>query len=697
MKKETIISEIYRIQEVMGVSTKRILLEQAWVDDLLVALGKVGKTFDDEFEALLSNVKNVNLTNSIRAENLDKLIRKAKKLGDEDLIKIFDDILTSEDGPLFQSIKNSVSSDDTIDLISRIAREENSTAKSVYDALDLNNFSPNTGDEIIDIWYVNRLKSELQKVFNKEKIAAKPKPQQTKPDIQDEVTPVPGPATPEKALYDWTNWKEDSLKIDEESLVALANNTDRAWFEKNIVDNLTLTEDRLMRIQRLFKAATSTTNAAIRNQIVDQLVDDFEFLFKRSAADYNNMYTWVRNVRNELANNRATSKQANLLSRVLSDLETKSNVYQTFGAFSPVSKRIESFYGVLKTTLQTIRQSGAVDFVKDLYRRVSNGFKSLRGKETRPSNLTIKGTSPKAEELKDYWQSNPATNWLITGSRRGLPSLKNPYYQEIIKKYNYQTAWGVYLTETFLVNYLKWQLLEAVLETLRNSMSWAIREGDVETCLIAREEQISQNPNTETSELPFPEECPKDVFFKWALDYASSGFENTEKFRKEFIENLVTDGWGDKVNYFNLIPGFWDNIFTAIRTGLKTWDDPVTWSNLDETLGAKIEEAKNKQAELEAKMKKAADTTMDKVDNFDPNLTRLIPEDLLRLIPEGSHQYLKRSGTNRFKLDFSSFGDNQNYVITKENEKWVILDPRLNQKIPVSGPQGFYTDMPEQK
>jgi hypothetical protein len=146
-----------------------------------------------------------------------------------------------------------------------------------------------------------------------------------------------------------------------------------------------------------------------------------------------------------------------------------------------------------------------------------------------------------------------------------------------------------------------------------------------------------------------------------------------------------------------ILPGFWDDILVAVKKGLQTWDDPNSFENLDVVLAQRIEQAQRRSQEIEAGMRRVGDTARDSADNFNQSILRIFPAELLRLIPEGSHQYLKRSGTNSFKLDFSSFGDTQNYVITKENGKWVILDPELNRKIPVSGPQGFYIDMPEQQ
>ena len=112
MKNESLISEIYRIQEVMGIPNKKLLLEQAWVEDLLAALSKLAKNFDDEFDTLLTNVSNESLEKNVRANNLDKLIRKAKNMGDEDVLRVINDVLTSPDGSLINSIKNIVSSEE---------------------------------------------------------------------------------------------------------------------------------------------------------------------------------------------------------------------------------------------------------------------------------------------------------------------------------------------------------------------------------------------------------------------------------------------------------------------------------------------------------------------------------------------------------------------------------------------------------
>lgn len=708
MKNESLISEIYRIQEVMGIPNKKLLLEQAWVEDLLAALSKLAKNFDDEFDTLLANVRNESLEKNVRANNLDKLIRKAKNMGDEDVLRVINDVLTSPDGSLINSIKNIVSSEDTSALISQIAKQEDSTVKKLYDSLELDTFNAGTGDDIIDMWYKNSLKKELKKSFDAEKVSIrKTKPEETSTPKEDDVPPVSGPKNPQDALYDWQNWDGKEMTFDEDAIKTLANNTDRKWFEKNITDNVVLTTDRLKRIQRLFKAATQTENTALKNKLIGQIVDDFEFVFKRSAYDYNNMYSWVKDVQKQLYRTRGKNQQATALNEIINAFKEKSNVFQTFGAFSPIDTTLGTFNSSLKSTFETIGQSGAVDFVKEIFRNVSNAFKYMfTSKELRPSTLDVKGAgkkldvvgydSLKAAEVKGL-MSNPATNWFFLGSRRGLPTLKNPYYQNIIKKYNYKTAWGTYLMEAFLVNYLKWQLIEGLFETLRNGLGWRIEKSNVELCLLSRENQLKENPTTDTTELPYPDACPQTVWFKWALDYSSSGFEDKDKFKKELIENLVLDGWGEGVNYVNtIIPGFWDEMLAAVINGLEIWDDPNSFRNLDVVLAQRIEQAKKKSQEIEDGMKRASDTAEDTADNFDQSRLRLFPKDLLRLIPEGSHSLLKRVGVGKFKLDYSSFGDNGNYIITKQNNKWVISDPRLGQNISISGEKGFFTDMPEQ-
>jgi hypothetical protein len=455
----------------------------------------------------------------------------------------------------------------------------------------------------------------------------------------------------------------------------------------------------------LFKAATQTENTALKNKLIGQIVDDFKFVFKRSAYDYNNMYSWVKDVQKQLYKTRGKNQQATALSEIIKKFEERSNVFQTFGAFSPIDTRLGTFNSVLKSTFETMGQSGAWDLAKEIYRLASNTVKKFRDKETRPTSLEVKGAgelkrggfdSLKASEVKGL-MSNPATNWFFTGSRRGLPSLKNPYYLNIIKNYNYQTAWGTYLMEAFLVNYVRWQLIEGILETIRNGFAWGFERSDVELCLLTRENQLEENPTTDTTELPYPDACPQTVWFKWALDYASSGFEDKDKFQKELVENLVLDGWGEGVNYVNtFIPGFWDDVSVAVKKALGTWDDPNSWENLDVLLAQRIEQAKKRRQEIEAGMKKVSETAEDTADNFDQSKLRFFPKDLLRLIPEGSHPLLKRLGVGKFKLDYYSFGDNGNYIITKQNNKWVINDPRLGQNIPISGKKGFFIDMPEQ-
>src|SRR6056300_762742 len=87
MKKDDkkIINEINRLNELMGLN-KKLLNEQAWVDDLLTGLIQAGAKQGDEITTLVAKLSDDTLTTLEKTDVLEDIIRIAQREGNNDLL-----------------------------------------------------------------------------------------------------------------------------------------------------------------------------------------------------------------------------------------------------------------------------------------------------------------------------------------------------------------------------------------------------------------------------------------------------------------------------------------------------------------------------------------------------------------------------------------------------------------------------------
>jgi|14BtaG_2_1085337.scaffolds.fasta_scaffold05997_2 predicted esterase YcpF (UPF0227 family) len=156
MKKDKkLISEIERLNELMG--NKSLLNEQVnLIDDILLALTKVGTKQTDELAVAASKFSDETLSSTQRAKALEDVIRIARKNGDDDLIKQINKSLMRSD-LLSQGIDKLVK--DSNDLIEAgLAR--NASKKDLLSML-VDDFNPSTGDEVLDAFIKRQLRKKL--------------------------------------------------------------------------------------------------------------------------------------------------------------------------------------------------------------------------------------------------------------------------------------------------------------------------------------------------------------------------------------------------------------------------------------------------------------------------------------------------------------------------------------------------------
>lgn len=150
-----LISEITRLNELMG--NKSQLNEQVGlIDDILLALTKVGTKQTDELSVAAAKLSDESLSPTQRAKALEDVIRIARKNGDDDLIKQINKSLMGSE-LLSQGIDKLVKDSDSL-IEAGLAR--NASKQDLLSML-VDDFNPNTGDEVLDVFIKRQLRQKL--------------------------------------------------------------------------------------------------------------------------------------------------------------------------------------------------------------------------------------------------------------------------------------------------------------------------------------------------------------------------------------------------------------------------------------------------------------------------------------------------------------------------------------------------------
>ena len=150
-----LISEIERLNELMG--NKSLLNEQVGlIDDILLALTKVGTKQTDELAVAASKLSDETLSSTQRAKALEDVIRIARKNGDDDLIKQINKSLMGSE-LLSQGIDKLVKDSDSL-IEAGLAR--NASKEDLLSML-VDDFNPSTGDEVLDVFIKRQLRQKL--------------------------------------------------------------------------------------------------------------------------------------------------------------------------------------------------------------------------------------------------------------------------------------------------------------------------------------------------------------------------------------------------------------------------------------------------------------------------------------------------------------------------------------------------------
>ena len=164
MKKDNkkLLNEINRLNELMGLN-KKLLNEQAWIDDLITGIISAGAKQGDEITTLAAKLSDDTLTTLEKTKTLEDIIKIARKEGNKDLLTAINKQLVNSGGEMMTKLDDVILNNKTL-IQSGIDR---GASKSDVQKILIDDINPNTGDEILDELIKRQLKNKIGKEYDK--------------------------------------------------------------------------------------------------------------------------------------------------------------------------------------------------------------------------------------------------------------------------------------------------------------------------------------------------------------------------------------------------------------------------------------------------------------------------------------------------------------------------------------------------
>lgn len=579
MKKndKKIINEINRLNELMGLN-KKLLNEQAWVDDLLTGLIQAGAKQGDEITTLTAKLSDDALTTLEKTDVLEDIIRIAQREGNDDLLRIINTQLIRSGGRLMNQLDDIIVNNRTL-IQSGIDR---GASKSDLQKIFVDDFNPNTGDDILDELIKRQLRTKIGKEYD-ELISVADDAAETTTRVTDDATETGAretttisddlseqiPNTNSTELSDgskisdifntdnWSNKKLISLSDEEIDKVL-----DQKWFSEFMekINNLfKVTDDRLIKIQRIAKTIETTTNSQLKSRLQKKLKDELEWLYKKSTNNFVYMRDYLETISNT---NLSWRRQWNTIK---GGSDNGWDFYKTFGSISEYNSGFKQFW------------AGLTDDISSLF-KISDKY------SMNPYKLVTKTTS---DEIKNAIKNN-LTNVFKSGTKRGLPKMTNEAYTALIKKYGPKSAKVAYFRDLVL-SVLKFNILLSIIPVMGGSfLSWAYRDS-VKACLTTNDTNSEECKSIQNTWI-------ERFFLSWAFSYR--GIDEIDEYKNPLIELLKSaipfandskvdmndEGYLLALEFASLDPGYVGNIVNSLFEVLELISDPEDQDKFNEEL-----------------------------------------------------------------------------------------------------------------
>lgn len=590
MKKDNkkLLNEINRLNELMGLN-KKLLNEQAWIDDLITGIISAGAKQGDEITTLAAKLSDDTLTTLEKTKTLEDIIKIARKEGNKDLLTAINKQLVNSGGEMMTKLDDVILNNKTL-IQSGIDR---GASKSDVQKILIDDINPNTGDEILDELIKRQLKNKIGKEYDK-LISGADDATSTTTRVTDDATEtgtkkssdatdtdagntgnvsddlseqIPNTNSTQLSdgskisdIFNTENWSNKKLiELSDEEITQVL---DQPWFSEfmETINNLfKVTDDRLIKIQRIAKTIETTTNSQLKSQLQKKLKEELEWLYKKSTNNFVYMRDYLE-----------TISDTNILwRRQWNTIKNGSNngwdFYKNFGSIAEYNSVFKQIW------------AGLTDDISSLW-KISNEYSAS------PIKL-FKKTTP--AEIKKAITNN-LMNVFKSGTKRGFPKITNEAYSTLIKKYGPKAAKVAYFRDLVL-SVLKYNILLEIVPVMGGAfLSWVYRDS-VKACLATNDTNSEECKSIQDNWL--------DRFFlSWALSYRGvDELDENKRVLIELLKSTIPFANDSKVDtndeglllvseFAALDPGYVGNIVNNFLEVLELLSDPEDQDKFNEEL-----------------------------------------------------------------------------------------------------------------
>ncbi|MDB4453171.1 hypothetical protein N9145_03210 [bacterium] len=441
MKNKKIITEVSRIQDIMGI--KSIISEQGFWDDLVMLGIKAGKNVDpslivksaadeiviggvkvsDELSTLLKKeMKSLTDNTTTLKQSVDEVLQLSKKTDPKVYEKLVDSIYNSE--KLYESLGKLVTDADTA--IKNLIKEKGLSLQDAYDTVMKDVMVTIKNSNMVPDSLIGKVSKEVADLVKTAdetlKVASGKIPEKNSMTLKD--------GTKVSDVFEVSKWKKVKESLSDEEILILANpkKTFNLEITKRLQELAGIVNERANKIKKIAAARTKTTNTKLYGKLDTQLKKEMETLYKKS----NNEFVAMKNYLNDAA---AMDPEFNRVwVELIKDTDGGWDFYQLWGK---TAKHVPAW----------------AQFWKGIMDDLSSVWK-FRGENSVNPITAIKGVEGEtATVLRQKIRSN-ISNLFKSGSKRGFPwgkSKKN--YKKLIDKYGAKSAKVAYARDLILTTF----------------------------------------------------------------------------------------------------------------------------------------------------------------------------------------------------------------------------------------------------
>lgn len=642
-KRKQLKNDITRIHEIMGIN-KPLLMEQAWVDDLVTSLINAGVKSESALIRAANRVANETLSAVERGKAFDEMVAAANvaaKQGDDAALNIIQNRIRQYMPSTIEStVSDLASSPASVDAFTTAVKNGYSDTEILDDIMSA--FNPNTGDEVLDEVAKNAAKRRAQRELTKIRRSFADDAATAAGKQADDAAAAAGKQTDDVATDagkqaddaatesadDITNstdnltdeqleteglpafqefdeglktWGDIPKLTDDEAKALLSVAKKDTNFYNTFKRNSDIINSRIERVNKLSRVLATTDDAALKTAIQSQIKKDLYRIGIEGKNYIGQVNNQLKLIIERFPRERGVIIDPNerLFAEYFSELSTKSD------QFTNAKKMLDiltvdgdnNFSIFLNAWRNAWGGTDIITTIRNLPKRTSDLVKRSLGIAT---DDAVKETSERILKARQN-----SSNWLLTGSPRGNPwfTKYQKNYIDVIEASGLSAAKKSYAIE-LLIRLAKWKLKFAVAFTLRNAIAFWTRSPEkleqIEACLAMKN---VENPTKEQLD----QACGGlDNFWDtWAMDLMEGGSseESVKRFVKDIWDQVFVgeDSGLDEVTDY--IPGIVDDIVIAgydfVTEGFKNSTVETIRNSFEEAQTNALTNIDNTQSELD--------------------------------------------------------------------------------------------------